>query len=357
MTEKYERRALTSRIAGCLLGGAIGDALGYEIEFEEWDTIRFRFGENGIQKLYLYDDRAVFSDDTQMTLFTLEGIILGYCRAENKGTGAPLSVYIWQAYLSWLKTQGIEPVNNNDKFDSISSLLKEEAMNVRRAPGNTCLHALSSGEMGTIENPINDSKGCGGVMRTAPLGFFPFITNPVLEGAKAAAITHGHPLGWLPAGILSGIVHRCIWGDTEKTALKEIIEKVIQETAGQFPEYAEYMNELEALLRRAIAMSAEQWNDVEAIETLGGGWTGDEALAIAVYSCVKYPDQLKKALICAANHSGDSDSTAAIAGNILGAYLGLDQIDMQWVNHLEMRDLIMDYSYQAAEICHRNAQS
>ena len=51
-----------------------------------------------------------------------------------------------------------------------SCLLDIKEIFAQRAPGNTCISALESGAMGTIEKHINDSKGCGGVMRAAPVG-------------------------------------------------------------------------------------------------------------------------------------------------------------------------------------------
>ncbi len=350
--EKIDSKFLYGKIAGCLLGGALGDALGYEVEFDEWDEIRKRFGEKGIRRPELHKNRAVFSDDTQMTLFTLEGMIIGYWRANAKGIGAPVEVYVWQSYLSWLKSQGIEPENNIYGFDSISELLKNDEIHARRAPGRTCISALSSGEMGKIEKPLNQSKGCGGVMRTAPLGFMKMYGNPIVNGARTAAITHGHPLGYLPAGILSGIVYQCIYENKDGKSLQAIIEQVIQETAELFPEQASYMEELDGLLHIAMDLATSDIDDLEAINELGEGWVGDEALAIAVYSCLKYPHayQMKQALICAANHSGDSDSTAAIAGNILGAYHGLDALDMRWVYQLQLRQLIMEYARRTVEV-------
>ena len=64
--------SLRDHIAACLYGGALGDALGYAVEFEEWEVIQKDYGLNGIQELVLYDGKAHVSDDTQMTLFTAE---------------------------------------------------------------------------------------------------------------------------------------------------------------------------------------------------------------------------------------------------------------------------------------------
>ena len=341
--------ALRDRIAGSLYGGALGDALGYEVEFESWDSIQDRFGRGGIRKPVLHQGKALVSDDTQMTLFTAEGMALGYFRAAGRGEEVRTAESIHQAYLCWLQTQGYSVPS---RWDGDSRLRKRPDLNHRRAPGNTCLSALKSGNMGTIEDPINHSKGCGGVMRTAPLGFVRQAKNgrspfgcALRCGAEAAAITHGHPLGWLPAGMLSDMVDRCLYEDYG--SLRELTEASLAETVRTFSEYEE-IGYFEKLMSRAISLAAEPAAgecgiysvDEPAIRSLGEGWVGEEALAIAVYAVLRYPGDMEMALRAAVNHSGDSDSTGAIAGNILGAYLGAGRLPEAWVSHLELGDAV-----------------
>ena len=334
-----ERAELYQKIAGCLMAGALGDALGYEVEFISWDAIRRRFGEGGIQNLVPEDGKARFSDDTQMTLFTNEGLVLGYRHKKQTGDTARAEYYIYQAYLCWLKTQDYYARKKKTMWDKESTLLPVPELNVNRAPGNTCLSALRSGEMGTMEEPLNHSKGCGGVMRSAPAGFTAFWGEPLLVGAASGAITHGHPDGWIPAGMLSDIVYRIIY--MEEKPLKEIVEDSLQAVQAAWgktlPQTANFIR----LVHRAMELAAGDIPDVDAIHSLGGGWVGDEALAIAIFSCLRHPDDLTAALISAVNHSGDSDSTGAIAGNILGARLGLDAIPKDWIRQLELTDIIL----------------
>ena len=73
----------------------------------------------------------------------------------------------------------------------------------------------------------------------------------------------------------------------------------------------------------------------------GLSWPGEEALAIAVYCALKHRSGFRNAIIASVNHSGDSDSTGAIKGNILGAYLGLNSIPKEWVEKLELKGVIM----------------
>ena len=95
------------------------------------------------------------------------------------------------------------------------------------------------------------------------------------------------------------------------------------------------------LIRKAMALAAGDTADLDAIHQLGEGWVGDEALAIAIYCALKHADNFDQALIAAVNHKGDSDSTGAITGNILGAYLGLAGIPEKYRKDLELADVLM----------------
>ena len=340
---------VTDRIHACLLGGALGDALGYTVEFDRWNAIRSEFGPDGIRNPVPVDGKARISDDTQMTLFTLEGMILAYLHTPEGEPVRNVEESLYQSYLCWLQTQGVQA---KSRWDSLSELMKYPEMRHRRAPGHTCLSALRSGEMGSIQYPINHSKGCGGVMRTAPLGFFrggesgenPF-GSPLENGAKAAAITHGHPLGWIPAGMLSDLIYRCVYLSPRSLEIK-----VLDSLAATVEAYGSYeeTKRLETLIHRAVELarvpvSGERETatvDEPAIRSLGEGWVGEEALAIAVYAALRYQWDFKGGLIAAVNHNGDSDSTGAIAGNILGAFLGRKALPEDWLSQLELTSAI-----------------
>ena len=100
--------------------------------------------------------------------------------------------------------------------------------------------------------------------------------------------------------------------------------------------------DLMKLIDRAVALSESDTGDLDAIHALGQGWVGDEALAIAVYCALKYENDFEKAMIAAVNHNGDSDSTGAIAGNILGAHLGAAAIPEKYLANLELKDAILE---------------
>jgi ADP-ribosylglycohydrolase len=76
----------------------------------------------------------------------------------------------------------------------------------------------------------------------------------------------------------------------------------------------------------------------EAFAELGEGWTGDEALAIALYAAMRHASDFFAALVLAVNHSGDSDSTGSICGAILGVACGAQAIPERLLINLERRD-------------------
>ncbi len=323
----------------------MGDALGAPIEFLQWPEIRRRFGPRGLEHFEpAYGHPPIpgaITDDTQMTLFTVEGLIRAEVRGEARGTSHPPSV-VHHAYRRWLLTQG-ERWHEAEVADAAPApapwepdgwLIREKFLHARRAPGNTCLAALRvPGPYGRLA--VNDSKGCGGVMRIAPVGFLYRAGEGVAVfrmGVEIAALTHGHPSGQLPAGVLAAAIHAIVHeGRTLPEAL-DAATAILREA----PAHEETLYPLSAA--RELAEQGEP--TAERVESLGGGWVAEEALAIAVYAALSFPDDLRAALVLAANHSGDSDSTAAICGQLLGAALGEEALPADWLGGLEGRAVI-----------------
>ena len=352
---RASRKLFLDKIRGGLVGGAIGDALGYPVEFMSWKEIQKRYGTDGIQKYELDFETgaAVFSDDTQMSLFTANGILLGETHGHLKGIQGPISGYVYIAYKEWLRTQqwGSDPEQEHYCW-----LYEISDLHVHRAPGTTCLSALRTGKMGRIDTPLNHSKGCGGVMRVAPLAlhYKPESTADQdhldKDGAEIAAITHGHPLGYLPAAVLTHIISIGVYGDG-KLSLRKAVDEAWTAVRCMFTDTvpAADLNVMEGLISKAEELAVAEGSDEEHIRAIGEGWTGDEALAIAIYCSLRYPDHFSKAVIAAVNHSGDSDSTGAVTGNILGSWLGYEAIEEKWKTNLEMKGLLLE---MADDLCY-----
>lgn len=194
-------------------------------------------------------------------------------------------------------------------------------------PGRSCLSALLSGKIGTTKEPINNSKGCGGVMRVAPVGLF-YEKNYAFDMAvDFAALTHGHPTGYLAAGALAYMIALIIEGGELETIIERTIKKLSNYEGNE---------ECDKSLIKAVEFAKSDISEIDAISQLGEGWVAEEALGISTYCALKYKNNFKKGIITAVNHDGDSDSTGAITGNILGAYLGVNSIPKEWVDKVEL---------------------
>ena len=342
-------RADRAHFAGCLLGGAVGDALGAPLEFMRLDGIRARFGSSGLDDYVgSYGRLGAITDDTQMTLFTAEGL-LEAALAEPCGGRGDVTPAVYRAYLRWLSTQeGTTPPRSVENgAGERGGLLNVSELHSRRAPGATCLSALRSGRMGTVAEPINSSKGCGGVMRVAPVGLFVRSPGHVEEdpdsaafriGSDLAAITHGHPSGYLSAAALALLLSRILFGDQLEAALR-VVRRELTRHPGHEETSAALSRALD-LWRSDAPLTPETVEAISGNKANGGGWVGEEALAISVFCGLAAGGDFSRGVLLAVNHSGDSDSTGAITGNILGALLGRDAIPARWLERLELREII-----------------
>jgi ADP-ribosylglycohydrolase len=323
---------LFDRVRGTLLGGAIGDALGWPIEFLQLEQIRERYGPGGVEDFLPGRDPGApqeITDDTQMTLFTAEGLL-------RLPPGVDPAPVLRHAYLRWLRTQREDgPGMAPDGW-----LASHPFLYARRSPGQACMSGLSMqereyrapGQLGE-RGPVNsDSKGCGTVMRSAPFGLAGFGPDLAFTmAARCAQLTHGHPTGYLAAGVFAALIDRVLAGMELGVAVQHTIAQI---------EGGPASDETVAALRRAVAVADEGEPSPERVEQVGAGWVAEECLAVAVYCALvaARTADLRGALLLSVNHSGDSDSTGAVAGNLLGAVHGLSALPMAWAGRVEGRD-------------------
>lgn len=318
-----------------MLGGAVGDALGAPLEFLTDGEIVERFGAGGLREYApAYGRTGAITDDTQMSLFTAEGL-LSFWVGERVEGRASLEACASIAYLRWLGTQveGIETPCLAGTPPTRSWLLEFDAVRKPRAPGMTCVAALAL--MTHLGAPAcNDSKGCGGVMRSAPVGLFAHLHGgpgwAFDAGCRLAGLTHGHPTGQHAAGVLAALVAGLVAGRT----LEQGLDDATRELRSR-PRHDETLG----AVARARELAASRVEPAAAIRALGQGWVAEEALAIALY-CALASGDFETGVRLAVHHGGDSDSTGAIAGNLLGARLGVRAIPERWLGPLELRDVI-----------------
>lgn len=329
------RQPDVSGVRGCLIAGAIGDALGANTENLPMEVVYERHGPDGITDL---PAKADITDDTQMTLFTFEAVIRSHVRARLTGR-ADLTGVTQNAYQRWLHTQKTPwakargPLSTSDEPDGW--LVSHQDLFRMRAPGLTCTSALQeygrTGEQATITKPVNNSKGCGGAMRVAPVALAD--PDPAVVFALAAdnaALTHGHPSGYLSAGAFAVLVHQLLRGKGLPDAL-DVATGLLVRRDGH--------DEVLAGIEHAVELAALKDPSVARVEELGRGGVGDTALAIALYSAL-VTDDPNEALLISVNHGGDSDSTASMCGNLVGALHGIGRIRPDWVARVQFRDVI-----------------
>lgn len=340
-----DKQQLQNKIRGSITGGAIGDALGYPIEFVySFNDICARYGKEGITDfdmsypwLESEEKKALFSDDTQMTLYTVEGLL------EAERNGKPIAPTVCNAYLAWYAHQAGRKV----KISYQSKLSEIEELNQNRAPGNTCLSALAAIHAG--KEPQNASKGCGGIMRVAPVGLYGAAhdwspADTARLAGELAELTHLHPLSTYSSATLAVIVQLCASSEdtVDKEMFKGIVDKSLKIVSDVYGADAAAMDEFRKIVGNAMSLEDDPQSDWQIIEDrIGEGWVAEETLAIALFSTLRHVDDFTGCLISAVNHGGDSDSTGAVAGNIIGAILGDDAIPGKFKKEIQLRDLLL----------------
>ncbi len=297
-------------IESILFGLALGDALGYPVEFLSRDAIHSRYGTVGIQSP---PDPSLYSDDTQMTLALAEGVL-------DAGIHAPLDslmIAVGARFIEWAHS----PANN-------------------RAPGITCMNGIKRFEGGLTwdQSGIAASKGCGAAMRVSVLGYlYQSDENRLHEVAAASSlITHRHPTAVASSVAAAYLVKLAL----DQAPIASYMPKVYEFAAG-------ISDEMDlAILRVGHVLG---WtNEDQALDHIGQGWVGEEAVALALYCVLRYPDDYVACVRRAANTPGDSDSIACIAGSIIGARLGLNAIPTDWRERCENASAIANLAQRLA---------
>ena len=304
---------------GAMVGGAVGDALGAPVEFLSRPEILRLYGAEGISEFAEWTTgrgcvmrKGSYTDDTQMALATAVGM-LGGLQGHRVGSVVDFVSAVYDRYLAWCALQD-EPSQE-------------------RWPGTTCLSALASGRMGYVDEPLNDRKGSGGIMRVAPVGLALQPYQAFETGVEVAAITHGHPTGYLAAGTFAEVVSRVVRGEELATAVGGARELLIGHDGSE---------ETVDALDLAVELFMIDSDLDEAYRLLGEGWVAEEALGIALFSGLSFPEDFAEGVLAAVNITGDSDTTGSLTGALLGAMLGYDSIPGDWARGVEDAKLLLD---------------
>ena len=301
---------LLDRIHGTIYGLAIGDALGYPVEFMKLPQIREKYGERGIIRFPSDDGGNTignYSDDTQMTLAVANALL-----DSNSEDSDEIMKNMSNRFIEWANS----PENN-------------------RAPGLTCMGGINRLEQGFDWKESGlDSYGCGAAMRVAPIGIS-YHDDPekLKEIAKnSAVITHNHPIAIASAIGNAYLISRGLNGEDPTD-----LDSLLRFTEGISPEFNKKIKKID----KYINLDPD-----EALNRIGGGWVAHEALASALYCAKKCDMDFERTIIMGANTNGDSDSIASIAGGIVGSYIGLEDMPRRFMRGLENRDLLHETGYK-----------
>lgn len=334
----------------CLFGGAIGDALGASVAPLDWQAIRERHGEEGLTLASSQGETGRVTGATQTVLFTAEGMLRSFVRIQERDIYDPVAV-VHHALIRWVTTQGVQPLH--PRVDRRIGLVADPRLHARRTPDETCLTALSQAPAFGWQ-PHNEGRQCGGIVRVAPIGLFPWSDfllhhrdRAFSVACESARCTHGHPCTYLAAGMFAYLLNGMLESERTLESLVPVALDFMDSGAG-IDFYIDCAEERDALprSRARIRFLLETVLDLhvrgiaptpQGIDALGDGRVAEEALAIALW-CALAAKSYRQGVLWAVNHSGDSNGTGTIAGSLLGLRFGLGGLPPEWLETLELRD-------------------
>ncbi|MEU3406457.1 ADP-ribosylglycohydrolase family protein [Streptomyces sp. NPDC006670] len=334
MWGRTEQQDFRSRVRGTLLGSAIGDALGAPVAGLSLDGIREAHGPAGLTgPAPAHGRRGSVTASTQLTLFTVDGLIRAHVRRDTGAWHPPTDVH--RAYLRWAATQ--HDWGPDERRKDNGWLAHEEWLYARRDPDRACLTGFADDTLGTLDHPKNPTaRDAAATARSAPFGLLVgWEPSLVLQLAvECATQSHGHPAAYLSAGALAVIVHGLTRGETLDAALRRTLA-LLASRPGHQP--------VTNALRRALAAVTGDAPGPRAVESLapGDGRDAEDTLAIAVY-CALVAEDVAHGLRLAVNHGGDSTATGALCGALLGALHGETALPAAWLAELEGRATILE---------------
>lgn len=335
------------RIRGAMIGCAAGDALGYPVEILSEAAIVERYGLRGITDYDLDENgTARITADTQLMLLSANGILFAHTRGALRGIMAPVYTYFPDFYMDWYRLQ-TEKRTRRARCGWINAY---PALSAKRALSPTVVKVAASKKFGSMDEPVNDSKGSACLLRAVPIGLS-YSRDPayILDlGANTAALTHGNEVAWMASGALALIISLIIH---QELSITEAVNKTLKALDKSFPDSRTVVNELSYTIHSAMSLATSASSDLDAIHALGKGWVADEALAIGILCALRHENDIAGAMTFAANHGGDSNNTAAIAGTLVGARIGFNAIPDRFVDRLELVDVILELADDVTTDC------
>lgn len=319
-----------SGFRGCLLGMAVGDAMGAAVEKKTYDEIREAYGPAGLLGYDTVNGLAEITSYTQVAAFTVNGLLLAISRGQTHEAMA----YGTMALKEWAAVQHLprDPQRRNCWLSAVPSFRRRKNMDPRT------LDALTRDVLGTPKRPANQAEGPGSLPAAVAMGLY-FHPERMqfheigLLGAQAVALTHGDPTAFLSGSVLSYVI-AAILHDPEsdlESHFRLAAQTVAEQFGREFPQAPALEKKLLAAMEKAKDPQADHVREMERI----GCNTCAGVLAGAMYAVLAGRGDFDTSAIIAVNHSGKSAAVGAVTGAILGASMGEDSLPEFYLECLE----------------------
>lgn len=315
---------------GCLLGLAVGDAMGIAIDENSWDEIQAAYGPNGLLGYDLQEqDYAQISSHTQLAAFLCNGLLLSVTRGK-----ADRLRFCRLALQEWSRGQ----MFHRAQEDSWCWVAKLPCFRHRHCRDGRMEEILRVDAYGTVDAPRNRNTAPGAIAGAATVGMFynPDRLEPHQVGVLAAelmALTHGDPITILSAVVLAYAITGIL--QEPHMPLTRQFQQAIAVMDSQFRGKFSQTQTLSQRLMDAITLAQSgQGTPQECMESLACTDTAG-CLAGAMFACLTGPEDFDRAIITAINHSGMSSAVGAITGAIMGAKLGEGALPEFYLESLE----------------------
>lgn len=322
----------TSCCAGCLLGLAVGDAMGYAVDEKNWEEICEDYGPNGLLGYDSVNGRAVASSHTQVAAYAANGLLLAVTRGRHESA----SRFVGVALKEWARKQHL-PGDPEKCYCWVSHM---SVMRQRRCKDIRMLDALRM-ELGTPEKPANRHSTPGPLTGAMMVGLaydekYMQPRQVGTLGAQVVALTNGSPYAFLSGAVLANLIAGIL--QEPDLALKEQVLQAIEAMQIQFAFHPQ-TEEVAKYLMDAVVL-AESAKDPRQVMEDFSCRDARECTAAAIYACLVCPEDFDAAMILAINHSGRSGAVGALAGGILGAKLGAEVLPEFYLETLECGDVL-----------------
>ena len=320
---------------GCLLGMAVGDAMGAAVEKKSYEEICDTYGPAGLLGYDTVNGLAQITSYTQVAAFAVNGLLL----AISKGQTREAMAYVTMALKEWCGVQHLprDPQRRNCWLCAVPAFRRRKNMDPRT------LDALTRDVLGTPQKPYNQAEGPGTLTAAVAVGMYYHperidFQEIGLLGAQVVALTHGEPMAFLSGSVLAYVI-AAVLHDPESD-LQSHFRMAAQTVADQFGKEFPQALRLQKKLLAAIDLSKDpQIQSVQAMENIGCD-TCAGVLAGAMYAVLAGNGDFDASAIIAVNHSGKSAAVGAVTGAILGARLGEAALPEFYLECLESEKIL-----------------